>query len=252
MKKKKADSFTYFLIALCALILFLFFRLFLGIQEEKKTYTALVSLGDLTYDNDFLKNAAKIKGIQEIYPVAQIPVTLKIEDYTESTTFYGIDLNAFVQNPAEDSLGTMPLLLLGKNSLANLKDSNGHQISQKQQQKYLQMGEELPITYSLDTDIASDSLTATASHTAVSSTISSTASNTANAFGNNSSSFAASSTWLPCRAAATLENQDTEIYLPLSQAQALCQASGIPLSITSVFLKINGKENLENARQIFP
>ena len=250
MKKKKADSFTCFLAALCALIFFLLIRLFLGMQEERRTYTALVSLGDLTYDTDFLKSASKITGLQAVYPVVELPVTLKIEDYTETTAFYGINLSAFVQDPDEDSLGTVPLLLLGKNSLANMKDSNGHQISQKQQQKYLQMGEELSITYSLDTDIASDSLTAAASYTAVSSATGSTASNTANASGNNPSSVAAS-TWLPCRAAAVLENQDTEIYIPLSQAQALCQTSGMNQSITSVLLKINGKENLENARQLF-
>ena len=57
-----------------------------------------------------------------------------------------------------------------------MKGSNGHQISQKQQQKYLQMGEELSITYSLDTGIASDSLTATASYTTVSSATGSAAS----------------------------------------------------------------------------
>ena len=152
MKKKKADSFTCFLAALCTLIFFLLIRLFLGMQEERRTYTALVSLGDLTYDNDFLKSASKIIGIQAVYPVVEIPVTLKIEDYTETTAFYGIDLSAFVQSPDEDSLGTVPLLLLGKNSLSNMKDSNGHQISQNQQQKYLQMGEELSITYSLDTE----------------------------------------------------------------------------------------------------
>ena len=221
MKKKKIDSFCVFLLCICALILFLFFRLFLGMQDEKKTYTTLVPLGDLAYDSDFLKNTAKIKGIREIYPVAQIPVTLKIEDYTESTTFYGIDFNAFAKNPAEDSPGNTPILLLGKNSLANMKDSNGHQISKKQQEKYLQMGEKLSIAYSLKEAAAPDSLTS------------------------------AASTWLPCRAAAVLKTQDTEIYIPISQAKALCQAGDTPLSITSVLLKINGKENLENARQLF-
>ena len=255
MKKKKADSFTCFLAALCALIFFLLIRLFLGMQEEKRTYTTLVSLGDFTYDNDFLKSASKIKGLQAIYPVVEIPVTLKIEDYTETTAFYGIDLSAFVQNPDEDSLGTVPLLLLCKNSLSNMKDSNGHQISQKQQQKYLQMGEELSITYSMDADTASDVSASAISHTISSSTSTSAASTTANASGSNPSVFAASSTaattWLPCRTAAVLENQDTEIYIPLSQAQALCQSSGMNQSITSVLLKINGKENLENARQLF-
>lgn len=46
------------------------------------------------------------------------------------------------------SPGNTPMLLLGKNSLANMKDSNGHQISKKQQEKYLQMGEKLSIAYS--------------------------------------------------------------------------------------------------------
>ena len=102
-----------------------------------------------------------------------------------------------------------------------MKDSNGHQISKKQQEKYLQMGEKLSIAYSLKEAAAPDSLTSSAS------------------------------TWLPCRAAAVLKTQDTEIYIPISQAKALCQAGDTPLSITSVLLKINGKENLENARQLF-
>lgn len=37
----------------------------------------------------------KIEGIKEIWPVVEIPVTIKIEDYTETATFLGIDLNAF-------------------------------------------------------------------------------------------------------------------------------------------------------------
>ena len=52
MKKKKTDSFTCFLAALCTLIFFLLIQLFLGIQA--------------------------------VYPVVEIPVTLKIEDYTET------------------------------------------------------------------------------------------------------------------------------------------------------------------------
>ena len=83
-------------------------------QEERRTYTALVSLGDLTYDNDFLKSASKIIGIQAVYPVVAIRVTLKIEDYTETTAFYGIDLSAFVQSPDEDSLEPFPFCSLAK------------------------------------------------------------------------------------------------------------------------------------------
>lgn len=74
-------------------IIFLY-KAFAGIQDGKKQYLALVSLGDLTYDDDFLKKAKKIEGIKEIWPVVEIPVTIKIEDYTETATFLGIDLNA--------------------------------------------------------------------------------------------------------------------------------------------------------------
>ena len=103
------------------------------------------------------------------------------------------------------------------------------------------------ITYSLDTGIASDSLTATASYTTVSSATGSATSNMANASGNNPSSVAAS-TWLPCHAAAVLENQDTEIYIPFSHAQALCQSSGMNQSITSV-LPENKRQRKPGKRQ---
>lgn len=54
----------------------------------KKQYLALVSLGDLTYDDDFLKKAQKIEGIKEIWPVVEIPVTIKIEDYTGNSHLF--------------------------------------------------------------------------------------------------------------------------------------------------------------------
>ena len=68
-------------------------------------------LGDLAYDEDFLQKAKKIKGIKEIWPVIEVPVVIKIEDYTETTTFSGIDMNAFGKNPTQNELGKMPLLL---------------------------------------------------------------------------------------------------------------------------------------------
>ena len=149
MKKNRIDSFTCFVGFLLILALFFSIKLFLGIQDGKKQYSALVSLGDLTYDDDFLKKAKKIEGIKEIWPVVEIPVTIKIEDYTETATFLGIDLNAFGENPEQNDLGNTPVLLLGSKSLQNMKDSNNHSISKKQQEKFLQMGENLTISYAL-------------------------------------------------------------------------------------------------------
>ena len=114
MKRKKIDSFTLFVILLLALILTLLGMLLAGMKEEKRQFTVLLPLGDLAYDEDFLQKAKKIKGIKEIWPVIEVPVVIKIEDYTETTTFSGIDMNAFGKNPTQNELGKMPLLLLGE------------------------------------------------------------------------------------------------------------------------------------------
>ena len=150
MKRKKIDSFTLFVILLLALILTLLGMLLAGMKEEKRQFTVLLPLGDLAYDEDFLQKAKKIKGIKEIWPVIEVPVVIKIEDYTETTTFSGIDMNAFGKNPTQNELGKMPLLLLGNGSLRDMKDYNNHAISKKQQEKFLEMGENLNIFYSLD------------------------------------------------------------------------------------------------------
>lgn len=95
MKMKKITGFTCFIAFLFSLIFILLFRLMAGMQEEKKQYTILLSLGSLTYDEDFLKTASKIKGLQKIYPVVEIPVTIKIDDYTKNTVFSAVDLERF-------------------------------------------------------------------------------------------------------------------------------------------------------------
>ncbi|MGO4945091.1 hypothetical protein ACTQ50_01600 [Blautia sp. Sow4_E7] len=241
MRKKKIDSFICFLFLLISLVLFFFLRLTYEMQKEKQQYTALFSLGNLSYDQDFLKNATKIKGLQEIWPVVEVPVTIKIEDYTKTTVFNGIDPDAFTENSRQDNLGNTPLLLLGSNSLENMKDSNGHAISKKQQNTYLKMGEELAITYTLD------SIRSSKSSAENSSSIYSGSSMAMNNPGDNISSVS----WLPCKVAAVLPGENDQIYIPLSQARALCSETGTPLTVTKVLLKIKGKDSLESARQLF-
>ena len=235
MRKKKIDGFLCFLVLLISLVLFLFLRLTYEMQKEKQQYTALFSLGNLSYDQDFLKNASKIKGLQEIWPVVEVPVTIKIDDYTKTTVFNGIDPDAFTENSRQDNWGNTPLLLLGSNSLENMKDSNGHAISKKQQNKYLKMGEKLAITYTFATISSGKS------------SMESSSSITTDNPGDNISSMS----WLPCKVAATLPGEDDQIYIPLSQARALCSEIGTPLTVTKVLLKIKGKDNLESARMLF-
>ena len=202
-----------------------------GMKEEKRQFTVLLPLGDLAYDEDFLQKAKKIKGIKEIWPVIEVPVVIKIEDYTETTTFSGIDMNAFGKNPTQNELGKMPLLLLGNGSLRDMKDYNNHAISKKQQEKFLEMGENLNIFYFLDekekdTSKATDDLTTLSGNSARE----------------------PQTSYMPCKAAVVIEGN--EIYIPISQAQDLCREIGEPSEISKVYLKINGKNNLENAKKI--
>ena len=53
MRKKKINGFTCFLMILISLTLFFFLRLTYEIQKEKQQYTILISLGNLSYDQDF-------------------------------------------------------------------------------------------------------------------------------------------------------------------------------------------------------
>ena len=211
MRKKKINGFTCFLMILISLTLFFFLRLTYEIQKEKQQYTILISLGNLSYDQ------------------------------TKATVFCGIDLNAFTEISGQDNLGNTPRLLLGSNSLENMKDSNGHAISKKQQNKYLKMGEQLAITYTLD------SIDSNKSSTEYSSSISDSSFTTMDSPGNNISPMSC----LPCKVAAILPGEDNQIYIPLSQARILCSESGTALTVTKVLLKIKGKTNLENAKQHF-
>lgn len=215
MKKRQMNSFTCFMLFLIALILFFFLRLTYGMQEEKQQYSALISLEGLSYDQDFLKTASKLKGLQEIWPVAEIPVTIKIDDYTKTTVFNGIDLNAFTGTSALDTdFGNTPLLLLGNKALENMKDSNGHLISKKQQEMYLKLGDDLKITYSLTEGSKS------------------------------------APTYLPCKAASVLPIDEDQIYIPISRARSLCSKASSDFDITKVFVKINGKSNFENVKHL--
>ena len=251
MRKRKIDSFTCFIGLLLFLVLFFFLKLVYGMQEEKQQYTALISLGEINYDQNFLKNASKIKGLQELWPVVEIPITIKIDDYTKTTVFNGIDLNAFTQVTNQEDLGNTPLLLLGSKALENMKDSNGHTISRKQQEKYLQMKENLKITYSLDSTNLENTISSNSSAINNNTNFSSSATPKESFFIKSNLAITTQTTYLPCQIAAILSQEDDQIYIPMSQVSSLCEKAGTQLNVTKVLLKITGKDNLENARHLF-
>ena len=113
-----------------------------------------------------------------------------------------------------------------------MKDYNNHAISKKQQEKFLQMWENLTISYALSENTKE---------------LSGAADYPVSLTGHEENE--QQTVYLPCKVTAVTENED--IYIPLSQAQELCSEMGEPLKITKIYLKVNGKMNLEKAKKIF-
>ena len=115
-------------------------------KEEKRQFTVLLPLGDLAYDEDFLQKAKKIKGIKEIWPVIEVPVSSKLKIIRKQRLFQGIDMKCVWQkNPTQNELGRCRWYCWEMVPYGNMKDYNNHAISKKQQEKFLEMGENLNI-----------------------------------------------------------------------------------------------------------
>ena len=123
----------------------LLFRLAAPVFSDSiKEYQTVVSLGRLQYDEKLLEQVKKIPGLVSFSPVLEIPVELKLEEYTMSTVFLAVDLNELKME--EDSseyiyVRNTPVLLIGKNTLESLKDLNNHTISKRRLVAFWEKGE---------------------------------------------------------------------------------------------------------------
>lgn len=190
--------------------------------DERRTYQFIAELGEMEYDSDFLKTAGKIQGIRQVYPVLEIPARLKIEDYTMDVTMLAVDLNILdktVEIAREVSLGNTPVLLLGKESLTEMRDSNAHIISENQQQKFLEDLDSLKVEYSVASD-ASD--------------------------GGEEEEVQ----WKDCIVAGILSSPSQGVWLSYDQGRALGGDSG-ELNIKKALITIQGKENYERVQSYF-
>lgn len=61
---------------------------------------------------------------------------IKIEDYTETTTFSGIDMNAFGKNPTRMNWEDAVVIAGKMVPYWDMKDYNNHAISKKQQENF--------------------------------------------------------------------------------------------------------------------
>ena len=194
-------------------------------------YQAVVSLGNMTYDQRLLKQVEKIQGLVSFSPVLEIPVELKLDDYTMSTVLLAVDLKELkMEGKAYRDMetGNIPMFLAGKNTLKHLKDPYGHTISKRRLAAFWEKSNK-----GLQYHIAEDGLenTESSSHE------------------NTEKSGSIETDWAECQAAACLSNPSEGIYISLEQGRDLLEGTG--LDCRKALLTVRGKEAFEKARAVF-
>lgn len=103
-KKKKlyGTDFVFLLLFAMLFVVLLSFgiQLILGLRAEKKVCQSLVALNNIEYNEEFLEEAKKIRGIRSITPVIEIPVILRAKNYTMDAVWLGVDLSDQHENNA--------------------------------------------------------------------------------------------------------------------------------------------------------
>ncbi len=194
-------------------------------------YQAVVSLGDMAYNQRLLKQVEKIQGLVSFSPVLEIPVELKLDDYTMSTVLLAVDLKEFKMEGKtyrDMETGNIPMLLAGKNTLKHLKDPYGHTISKRKLAAFWEKS-----SGELQYHIAEGRLE-----------------NTESSSLDNAEKWVSTETdWMECQAAACLSNPTEGIYISLEQGKELL--AGTALDCRKALLTVKGKEAFEKSQAVF-
>lgn len=233
-KCKKRHFYPMFILGAVFItgILYLLIRLAVSfLTGMTGEYQAVVSLGNMTYDQRLLKQVEKIQGLVSFSPVLEISVELKLDDYTMSTVLLAVDLKELKMEGKtyrDMETGNIPMLLAGKNTLKHLKDPYGHTISKRRLAAFWEKSNK-----GLQYHIAEDGLenTESSSHE------------------NTEKSGFIETDWAECQAAACLSNPSEGIYISLEQGRDLLEGTG--LDCRKALLTVRGKEAFEKARAVF-
>jgi len=233
-KCKKRHFYPMFILGAVFItgILYLLIRLAVSfLTGMTGEYQAVVSLGNMTYDQRLLKQVEKIQGLVSFSPVLEISVELKLDDYTMSTVLLAVDLKEFKMEGKtyrDMEIENIPMLLAGKNTLKHLKDPYGHTISKRRLAAFWEKSNK-----GLQYHIAEDGLenTESSSHE------------------NTEKSGFIETDWAECQAAACLSNPSEGIYISLEQGRDLLEGTG--LDCRKALLTVRGKEAFEKARAVF-
>ena len=208
------------LAGLAALLLWLLVSMVQEHASEQKLCQSVVPLGKLTYDEAFLDEASKMRGVRAVLPVQELSLQLKAEGYTAELTCSGVDLDGLQKSvrAAQDvSLGSVPALLLGEEALAGMTDKSGRAVSEKKQKELLRRFAEIKWLYRLAGEVEEE----------------------------NS---AVQPGWKPCVVAGVLSEPKDQVFLDYEQARAL---AGYGAEIKKILLTVKGEQNYEQALAAF-
>ncbi|MDO4339385.1 MAG: hypothetical protein Q4C91_15070 [Eubacteriales bacterium] len=209
-KKPTLKPVYYFLAALAVLILYFTASLIKSAFAQRRLCQEIIPLSGIEYNGDFLDEAAKLPGFCSVSPVLDVPVSLKMGDYTMECTLCGVNLDELLLTVKESRavpMGTAPVLLPGSDFLASMEDADGHLLSQAGQAAALENYRNLQINYSLPDEEGE---------------------------------------WFPCLIAGVLSEPSDKIYIPYAQAEKMLSR---PASISKILLTIRGEANMTQAKK---
>lgn len=230
MKHQVHKGFICMVLAVTAVCVILSFKLLKENRKQTYIFQEMIDLGNMTYDDAFLKEAEKIPGVRSITPVLEVPAQIKIDEYTMDTVFTGVSLEEYqmkVVKSWETFRGADPVLVIGENSLSGLADANGHTISAGQLKQIMEDIDQKEIAYRVS---ASEDVQAAA--------------------------------WKKCRVAGifknmknTTENEEGEgadkILIPVEQAFKLAGYAGSDNEVHRILLTVQGEEQMKRAETFF-
>lgn len=213
-------------VCLAAGILYLLVRLAAGAFTEERQYQEIVSLGKLPYDAELLKKVEKLEGLVSFTPVLELPVELKLGDYTMNAVLQAVDLSELHMKgkaPKEIALGNTPVLLVGKNVLSGMTDANGRAISRAKLKKFWETSDGRLLYHLTEEEETQEPAASDTGDTEIH--------------------------WMDCYAKARLTFPADGIYIAYDQGRRLVEGSS--LNCTKGLLTVQGKENFEKASAAF-
>lgn len=196
-----------------------------------KEYQAVVSLGNLRYDEKLLEQVKKIQGLVSFSPVLEIPVELKLEDYMANTVLLSVDLEELNMkgNSSENIyIGNTPMLLVGKNALKLLRDPYGHTISKGKLAAFWEKSDRR-LQYHLSEDKMGNMENSSQKNTEKTGNI--------------------EPDWMECRVMVCLCDPADGIYISLEQGKNLSRRT--QEGCTKALLTVRGKEEFKKAQAVF-